>query len=49
MHFAASLHIFLKECQGPEQSTVILQDLDVIRHIPIHLKVLLGLRGTMKG
>lgn len=43
VHFASRLHVLLKEGQGAEQSAVVLQDLDVIRHIAIHLKVLLGL------
>lgn len=43
MHFASRLHVLLKEGQGAEQRAMVLQDLDVIRHIAIHLKVLLGL------
>lgn len=43
MHLAAPLQILFKEGQGSEQSTVILQNLYVVCHIAIHLKVVLGL------
>lgn len=43
MHFASQLHVLFKESQGAEQGAVVLQDLNVIRHIAVHLKVLLGL------
>lgn len=49
VHFAFSLQILFEESQIPEQSTVILQDLYVVRHIAIHLKVLLGLQERGKG
>lgn len=45
MHFAASLQIVLEEHQGPEEGAVVLQDLDVVGHIAVHLKILLGLHG----
>lgn len=48
VHFALSLQILFKESQGAEQRAVILQDLDVVCHIPIHLKVLLGLQESME-
>lgn len=44
VHFASPLQILFKESQAPEQSTVILQDLYVVRHIAVHLKVLLSLQ-----
>lgn len=44
VHFAASFQILFKESQRPEQRTVILQDLYMVCHVPIHLEVLLGLQ-----
>lgn len=43
VHLAASLQILFIESKGAEQSAVILQDLYVVRHMAVHLKVLLGL------
>lgn len=45
VHFTASFQVLLKENQGPEESAVILQDLDMIRHMALHLKVLFGLKS----
>lgn len=44
VHFAAPVQILFIESQGSEQRTVILQDLYVVRHIAVHLKVLFGLQ-----
>lgn len=43
MHSASTLKIFFKESQDLKQSAVILQDLNVVRHIPVHLIVLFSL------
>lgn len=45
VHFTASIQVFLKESQNPEKSTVILQDLYMICHMALHLKVLFGLKS----
>lgn len=45
VHFTASFQVPLKESQGPEESAVILQDLYVVRHMALHLKVLFGLKS----
>lgn len=45
VHFTASFQVLLEESQGPEESAVILQDLYVVRHVALHLKVLFGLKS----
>lgn len=45
VHFTASFQVLLKESQGAEESAVILQDLYMIRHMALHLKVLFGLKS----
>lgn len=45
VHFTASFQVLLKESQGPEEGAVILQDLYVIRHVALDLKVLFGLKS----
>lgn len=48
VHLAAPLQILLEEGQGPEQGAVVLQDLYVVRHIAVHLEVLLSLLITVR-